>query len=240
MGAISTQIRYNDSSEQWVMTDAVSSVRAESRATKLSYVLGKHEWTVTNDIYSCSKGQPYTTLLKMSGCNPEGEFTCDDGQCVTMEQRCDQLSDCRDKSDEVGCQLLVLEKSYNKKVPPITSVSPSDRTIVPVPVNISIGLLKIVDMEETNHKIDFQFRITLEWKENRATFHNLKQDTSLNALSDDNLFELWLPNVIYDNTDQKELTRIGENWEWSTELGVVREGNFSRSGLDVVDETEYL
>ena len=38
-------------------------------------------------------------------------------------------------------------------------------------------------MEETNHKIDFQFRITLEWRENRVFFHNLKEDTSLNALS---------------------------------------------------------
>ena len=41
--------------------------------------------------------------LKLSGCNPEvlseGKFTCDDGQCVTMEQRCDQVPDCRDKSD---------------------------------------------------------------------------------------------------------------------------------------------
>ena len=56
VGEMTTQIRYMDSSEQWVMTDAVSSVRAESRATKLSYVLGKHEWTVTNDVFSCSKG----------------------------------------------------------------------------------------------------------------------------------------------------------------------------------------
>ena len=80
VGGVTTQIHYNDSSEQWVMTDAVSSVRAESRATKVSYVLGKHKWIVTGDVYSCNKGRPYTTLLKISGCNPEGEFTCDDDQ----------------------------------------------------------------------------------------------------------------------------------------------------------------
>ena len=60
-------------------------------------------------------------------------------------------------------------------------------------------------MEETDHKIDFQFQITLEWRESdRVVYYNLNQDTSLNALSDDEINTLWLPSVIYDNTDQKE------------------------------------
>jgi hypothetical protein len=80
VGQMTTRIRYMDSSEQWFMTDAESSVQAESRATKVSYALGKHEWTVTNDVFSCSKGQPYTTLLKLSGCDHTGEFTCNHGQ----------------------------------------------------------------------------------------------------------------------------------------------------------------
>ena len=110
VGGVATQIRRNDSSEQWVMTNAVATVRAESRATKVSYVLGKHKWRVTGDVYSCNEGQPYTTLLKMSGCNPEGEFTCDDGQCVTMEERCNQIPNCRDGSDELECKLLILDR----------------------------------------------------------------------------------------------------------------------------------
>ena len=82
-------------------------------------------------------GQHYTTQLTLTGCK-DGQFTCRDGQCVTMEQRCDQLVHCRDKSDERDFQLLVLEDGYNKKVPPI-SLSIND-TIVPVEVNVSISL----------------------------------------------------------------------------------------------------
>ena len=33
--------------------------------------------------------------------------------------------------------------------------------------------------------------------DNRATFHNLKLDTSLNALSDEDIQQLWLPLVIF-------------------------------------------
>ena len=62
----------------------------------------------------CFQGQPYTATLKLSGCR-EGEFTCWDGQCVTMEQRCDTVSHCRDGSDEQDCTLLVLDHGYNKE-----------------------------------------------------------------------------------------------------------------------------
>ena len=153
VGFLSTQIRFNDSSKRWVITDAVSKVRAESRASKVSYVLGKHNWTVTGDVFECHEGQPYTTILKMSGCNRDGEFTCDDGQCVTMEQRCDQIKDCIDGSDEMDCNLLVLEEGYKKEVPPFTLRTPG-RTIKPAQVNVSINLLRIIDMEEQDHKID--------------------------------------------------------------------------------------
>ena len=112
-------------------------------------------------------------------------------------------------------------------VPPFT-VTSTERKIVPVILNISIDLLKIVDMEETGHKIDFQFQITLEWRESkRVVYHNLKQDTSLNVLSDDDINILWLPSVIYDNTDQKEVTRLGMGWEWATHVSIIREGNFT-------------
>ena len=97
LGQLTTRIEYNDTSSQWMLTDAKSEVSAVSRATKPSYVLGKHKWTISNDVYECNEGKPYTTLLKLTGCKPEGEFTCDDGQCIKMEERCDQVPDCRDK-----------------------------------------------------------------------------------------------------------------------------------------------
>merc|ERR1711894_295156 len=120
LGQISTRIEYNDTSSQWMLTDALSDVTAVSRATKLSYFLGKHTWTISNDDYECDEGKPYTTMLKLTGCKEEGEFTCDDGQCIEMEERCNQLPNCRDKSDERNCTILLLEDGYNKNIPPIS------------------------------------------------------------------------------------------------------------------------
>ena len=236
-GDSSTQIRYNDSSEQWVLTDARTDLRAVTSASKMSYAPGKHEWTITNDVFACGKGEPYTTMLKLSGCDPTGEFTCNDGECVDMEQRCNQIPNCRDKSDEVDCRLLVLESTYNKKVPPIipTGGNNFDKT----QVAISISILKIVSMEEVQHKIDLQFEITLEWKENRAIYHNLKKETSLNAMTDNDIETLWLPYVIYANTDMKEAVQLDNGLH--TTVVVSREGNFTTSSADVtIDETNVF
>ena len=131
---------------------------------------------------------------------------------------------------------MILEKSYNKNVPPVVGEDEK------VNVGISIDLLKLVDIKEEDYSIEIQFSITLEWKENRATFHNLKHKRTLNALTKEDIDRLWLPKVIYENTDQKETTRLGEygKGEWETGVIVDREGNFTRSKLDVVDETEIF
>ena len=131
---------------------------------------------------------------------------------------------------------MILEKSYNKNVPPVVGEDEK------VNVGISIDLLKLVDIKEEDYSIEIQFSITLQWKENRATFHNLKHKRTLNALTKEDIDRLWLPKVIYENTDQKETTRLGEygKGEWETGVIVDREGNFTRSKLDVVDETEIF
>ena len=113
LGQLRTRIEYNDTEGQWILTDAKHKVSASSRATKLSYVLGKHKWTISNDAFECNEGKPYATMLKLTGC-AEDEFTCNDGQCVKMEERCNQEPDCRDKSDERGCQIIIVEEGYNK------------------------------------------------------------------------------------------------------------------------------
>ena len=88
--------------------------------------------------------------------------------------------------------------------------------------------------------IDLQFQITLEWKENRATYHNLKKEPYLNALSSDDINKLWLPLVVYTNTDQKETTRLGVEWEWSTNVLVKREGPSVQSEAEVLEEIEIF
>ena len=242
LGQWSTRIEYNQTSSQWVLTESKHNVTAVSGASKASYALGKHRWTISGDAFECSQEKPYTTMLKLTGCDPESEFTCDDGQCISMERRCDQVTgsepNCRDESDEEGCQMIVLKKNYNKRIPPV--VSGRSGVVIPVKVSIAINLMKVVEIEETDHSIQLQFGIKMTWKENRVQYRNLKTETSLNVLSEEDFNRIWLPLIVYDNTDQKETTRLGENWEWMTMVTVTREGEFVRSGVEDVEEVEIF
>ena len=141
--------------------------------------------------------------------------------------------------------MLDLEEGYKKIVPPFTTFTEElnqdgKETIIPVPVNISISLLNIVEVHEVDFSITFQFEITLEWMEYRANYNNLKPRIYMNTLTKDDVEKLWLPMVIYKNTDQKESTRLGENWEWRTNVFITQEGGFTNSSDEVVDETRIF
>ena len=49
---------------------------------------------------------------------------------------------------------------------------------------------------------------------------------------------LWLPYVIYANTDMKEAVQLEDNLD--TTIVISREGNFNRNGVDEIDETEIF
>ena len=90
---ISSRIRSSPSS-YWAVTNATS---------QLGYPLGRHLWLVTDP--KCDLFQPTWTNLTLSRCL-ETEFTCNDGTCIPVEQRCDLLRNCQDFSDELGCDTV--------------------------------------------------------------------------------------------------------------------------------------
>ena len=98
--------------------------------------------------------------------------------------------------------------------------------------------MKIVRIEEVSHMITLQFENVLNWNEVRATYQNLKFETALNALTEAEAHQLWLPYAIFDNTDDKEAVQLDDDIK--TTLVVSREGEFTRGGLEIVDEVEVF
>ena len=53
-----------------------------------SLPVGRHKWLVENNV--CNEGETSSEILQLSGCE-EGQFTCDDGKCLEMSQRCNNI-----------------------------------------------------------------------------------------------------------------------------------------------------
>ena len=119
-----------------------------------------------------------------------------------MEKRCDQVIHCRDESDEKERSLLELGSGYNEKVPPFDIDGASN--IIAVNVNISTTLMNVLKISEVDHIIELKFGISLIWYENRAVFLNLKRKEALNMLSDGELGNIWIPYIIFRNTDDEK------------------------------------
>ena len=111
---------------------------------------------------------------------------------LSMNERCDQIVHCRDKSDEEQCALLVFGESYNKKVPPF-NINTTDNSIIPVKVRVSTSLRNVLQIAEFSHTIDLKLGITLKWYENRVLYYNLKVKEAFNVLSDSEVSKKYHP-----------------------------------------------
>ena len=197
IGSVSSELRFLwvPYPGYWEMKHIGSNIAATSRTDYESHALGRHTWSITGD--TCKAGQKsYLVDLKLTLCS-EAEFTCRDGDCVTMDQRCDQIPNCKDGSDEIGCQTVIFKDGCRKDIPPTQPIinlrNPRDllfpslsnapivsnisKALIPLDLEIEISNVKVVSMqmeEEVQHYITFQCKITLTWKDQRVKFPQSK------------------------------------------------------------------
>ncbi len=164
-----------------------ASIYAVANGTE--YPFGTHQWEVHNE--PCYPKQPIKTLdLNINSCN-RSEFNCHDGTCVHIDHRCNGRVECPDKTDEIDCQILSVDKSYLRTVPP-----PPPENRERSSVSIGVNILSILDIVEVENIFTLQFDLTITWYDERLTMTDLHWDTDLNTLSVDYLDQIWLPQVI--------------------------------------------
>ena len=231
-GKRTSVIFYDTEQFRWVWYDRKNNKSlAVSYASEDSLLIGVHDIDFSGVVDDkCYKGGSRVKRIKLTSCG-EREFTCTDGQCIDMEQRCDQTSNCRDESDEENCGILFMKENYNKKISPFQFDKIKQENI-PVNINISMAVIDILRIKEVDHVYTLKYRLTMVWYDYRLKYYNLKHSRSQNALALHEVEKLWIPFLVFDNTEDNEATKGTSD----TEITLAREGEYVRSGDHVVEE----
>ena len=78
-----------------------------------------------------------------------------------------------------------------------------DYNLDPVRVSVDLLLEDISSINEAKNLIEVKLSTTISWNESRALYHNLKDDQSKNALTDQEKRKLWVPKLIFQNSREK-------------------------------------
>ncbi|KAK7084795.1 hypothetical protein SK128_007057 [Halocaridina rubra] len=149
----------------------------------IHYPIGLNTWSVANDV--C--GQEKINLM-MTSCQ-DYKFSCSDGTCINLQQRCDLETDCPDGTDEVGCYFLTLPKGYDGLIPP----SRPDRS-QPIKVYLYITLLSVRKIDLTNFRFVCELEVQLRWIDDRLIYHHLNFAETLNVVNNEDLMP-WIPKM---------------------------------------------
>ena len=180
-----------------------------------------------------------------------GQFTCDNGVCIDIVKRCDQTEDCTDNSDEELCSVVHVPRGsrHNRHIPPFSYGDDAKRyddytylvidnlifSIIPISVDISITIQSIENIEEVRMSFSAKFSVIITWFDHRLTFKNLHENRFLNIPSQSDIRKLWVPFLIFDNTEDNSETVVDKK----ARIYVNRLGNYTLSSDNEMEETAY-
>ena len=193
-GFSKSHIYYDATTSKWILQSFVNPNISITTKSKWPYdiPLGTVQWQVTTDSGLCQLPKDSVAELTLSICYPD-KYTCNSGHCIHLNDKCDALIDCEDKSDESNCEPVIIGANYVKEMAPI----PKSRD--PCLVYINISVLSIPHIETVNLQFTADFYLNLRWYDLRLDFTDLKNITYVNKLGLPDLEAIWTPRLVFLN-----------------------------------------
>ena len=231
IGEKRTIIQYNQEKYKWdIKVENNPNISASSYVDISTFAIGTNTWEISGD-YACSTRNQVLSLT-FSSCNVT-EFACSDGVCIDINKRCDNINDCKDKSDEGNCKRVRMKGTYQKFIVPPPSVqNGNDR----IDVKISMDIESIMEINEVEGIFQVQFCLLMKWVDSRLSFMNLKEDITLNTFLPSEKEDIWVPELVFHNTEERPSSLVDE----TASMKVKKEGDFTPAGIDENENIQYF
>ena len=144
---------------------------------------------------------------------------------------------CDDDSDELNCDMIQIPNTgYDPKVPPIRKVLDGTGASYPnIDVEVSISLLKIMDIDEEDSIISILFNICLKWTDPLLKFNFLKQEKTKNLITKDELKNIWTPQIKFSLLEKDSFEQLEEQITVEKNGRPTKNNEFSISPNEVRD-----
>ncbi|TRY67873.1 hypothetical protein TCAL_08026 [Tigriopus californicus] len=160
------------------------------------FPFGRRTWTVSGSrVCSLPTGSKIT--LTFARCT-QGQFTCDDGKCIDLNRRCDGVTDCGDKTDELHCKIIRPDDTYIKQIVPVSEEGKTQ-------IQIQVSIHSVRNVEPMESKIVFDFSACFTWSDPRLKLADLCDEENKNVLSQEDMAMIWIPqtcSVIFQATEK--------------------------------------
>ena len=162
-------------------------------------------------------------------------YSFDDRGEYSYMFRCNSDPGCHDLSDEFDCQIINPGKSYQSFIAP----PPNNLTGLmekKVEIDISADIVAILDIDEIASIFQVQFFLHFSWYDPRLIFFNLKEDSGLNALSPEEKQQIWVPALVFSNTENRLSTLVDED----STVTIERRGTYTVPDITELENRHFF
>ena len=148
-----------------------------------------------------------------------------------MIERCNNVPNCKDHSDEYDCKIMLLdERVYRKQFVPMADAHHH------VEVKISAIITSIGNFDVFTMSYAIKFIMILKWFDHHLTFVNLKPNYHDNLVGYEKKHLIWIPPVCMNNSEGNVWVSVDEP---SSKVYIERQGKHTVGPLSEIHETHY-